>query len=141
VKTIPLTQGAVALVDDEDYERVHMYNWHTVRTDNGLYAARRVYLHSFIMDAPFADHVDHNGLNCQKHNLRVGTQQQNMANRAGWGASGYKGVQQYGSKFQARIVVNRQKLHLGMYNTAIEAAVAYDNAAREHFGEFAWTNF
>jgi hypothetical protein len=154
MKEIPLTQGYVALVDDADYERVMAFKWHAKVDDNTVYAAhtvhyRKVMLHNFILNpAPGfrADHKDGNGLNCQRTNLRICTIQQNGCNcrpKAN-GNSGYKGVSYNRStngKYMARIHVGRKFVTLGLFSDPVEAARVYDQAALQHFGEFAWLNF
>jgi hypothetical protein len=88
------------------------------------------------------DHVNGNGLDNRRENLRLATHSQNMANKPGWGASGFKGVYaEPRGRWRSRIMVEGRRVGLGMYPTAEEAAKAYDAAAREYFGEFAWTNF
>jgi hypothetical protein len=162
-RTIPLTKGYEATVDGDDYTRVSQFKWHANiqrRADGtiaGVYAYRscprqtpRVQpLHRFILgvtdSALVVDHRDHNGLNCQKGNLRPATRQQNCAYaRPGKSACGFKGVRFSPNRakgFVARIKVNRKEHHLGYFPTAIDAALAYDEAARTYFGEFALTNF
>lgn len=96
---------------------------------------------------PFVDHEDRTRDNNRWDNLRAATKSQNSANSPGKGAtSGFKGVNYRQSraslkKYQARIRVNGKLIFLGWFLTGQEAARAYDAAAREHFGEFAWTNF
>jgi len=92
------------------------------------------------------DHEDHNGLNCQRYNLRVATNAQNNMNqkkRSDGLSSKFKGVcwhKRY-VKFQADIRLNGKSKFLGMFVSELDAALAYDAAAREHFGEFALCNF
>lgn len=156
MREIELTQGKVALVDDADYERVSRHKWCASRNGRTWYAIRReynpkpkqVFLHRFILDAPDSAEVDHkdgNGLNCQRDNLRLATHAQNQRNqkRRVTNKSGYKGVSWYGrdKKWRAVIGIGGKVKTLGCYATAEEAARAYDEAARELFGEFAKTNF
>lgn len=158
MKKIPLTQGKVALVDDEDYERVVQYkwnahyhkpsgNWYARRTIDGL--GRQISMHRFIMSAPAGskvDHIDRDGLNNQRSNLRFATTAQNGANRAkgrNQTTSRYKGVHWYATvgKWKATIVVAQRTIFLGHFELEEDAAKAYDEAAIAHFGEFARTNF
>jgi hypothetical protein len=163
MKEIQLTKGYIALVDDSDYERVARREWcakEKFRNEVivGVYAQRgwRVEgktksqsLHRFIMNvtdpAIQVDHEDHDGLNCQKYNLRVSTPQQNASNalltRAN--TSGFKGVSwnKDREKWRAYIHVNNGRFHLGYFTDPFEAACAYDMAAVQHFGEFAHCNF
>ena len=104
-------------------------------------------MHRFILNAPkgqYVDHRDRNGLNNQKRNLRFCTQSQNMMNlKSSTGTSKYKGVSwniKY-KRWQSHIRLNYKLKNLGSYNSEIEAALAYDHAARELFGEFARLNF
>ena len=98
------------------------------------------------------DHRNHNGLDCQRRNLRKCTQSENsmnMVKQRGHKTSAYKGVWITKSihkgivykYWYAGIRVDYKLIHLGSFKTEIEAAHAYDNAARKHFGEFANTNF
>ena len=160
MKEIKLTQGYVALVDDEDYERVMQYRWHVQARKRTKYAWRSVckpdgrwtslMLHRFILNLPSGmvpqvDHKDRNGLNCQKENLRIATGSENNANQRKRPnlSSRYKGVAWYKqtNKWMAHFTVNRKKHHLGYYFLEEEAARAYDAAMIKTFGEFALTNF
>jgi len=163
VKTIPLSQGYVALVDDEDYERVNQFNWYATVEHRAVYARRNVRyngkqstekLHRFVLGLkpgdPHVDHKDRNGLNCQKYNLRNASITQNNRNgrkpltRDGIPTSSrFKGVfwSKDRSKWQATITVNKRSNFLGRFDSELEAAHAYDTAARQYFGEFACPNF
>jgi len=157
-KEIALSQGKFAIVDDEDYERVSQFNWHVV----GDYAVRRVrlnppvngkrqgvqFMHRLIMGEPQGLQVDHrnrNPLDNQRHNLRIATNSQNRMNaskpRATTARSRYKGVAYGKEGWQAQIMKNGKSLWLGYFASEIEAAHAYDVAARDLFGEFACINF
>jgi hypothetical protein len=156
MKTIPLTQGKVALVDDEDYEYLNQWRWYAQKDPNNFYAVRnsygkkgkqtRIIMHRLIMDTPEllqVDHIDHNGLNNQKHNLRNCTRIENLRNRAACGFSRYLGVSclPYGKRWQAKINVSKKNIYLGVFKTKEEAARAYDKAAKEYYGEFANLNY
>jgi hypothetical protein len=151
VKIIPLSQGKRALVDDADYEYLSQWKWcfgagYAVRTDR-TGREKSVRMHLVIMNAPQGMEVDHrdgNGLNNQRHNLRLCTSTQNKHNRRPFknNPTGYKGVYLFQGKYwRAKIAINKKQIHLGQFKTAIEAARAYDAAARKYFGEFAWLNF
>lgn len=165
MKEIPLTRGKVALVDDQDFERVNQYSWryietgkmrkpyavcHRIKTETRFGTLRSMLLHSFILDAKVGEYVDHkdgNGLNNTRDNLRVCTQSQNLANsfksKTGKRTSQFKGVRlrKDNHKYSAQIVVNDKYIHLGFFTDEIIAAKAYDEAAFNNFGEFARLNF
>ncbi len=157
MKQISLTQGFVALVDDEDYEGLMQHKWCVLRTKGGPYAVRRrrnsekgsrdmVYMHRQLLGAESGepvDHVDHSGLNNQRLNIRLCTQSQNMGNqRKTHGSSRFKGVywHKQNRKWSADITVDYAKRHLGCFDDEHKAAHAYNAAAFEAFGEFALLN-
>ncbi len=91
------------------------------------------------------DHIDHDGLNCQKYNLRVGTNTHNQGNRRKTTkpmSSKFKGVSWDKSrgKWRASIGVKCEVKQLGRFDSEEEAARVYDKAAREYFAEFAFPN-
>jgi len=147
MKRIPLTQGKFSIVDDDDFEWLSKHKW----TFNGYCAYRKVddknvYMHREIMKTPKGmdtDHKNHNRLDNKKENLRIATRSQNSWNKKKMddNTSGYKGISKKKKKWRARICVDGNHIYLGYYATKIEAALAYDNAARKYHGEFAYTNF
>ncbi len=152
IKHIPLTKGKFAIVDEKDYERLSRYRWHAICIRGHWYARRyagrgAIMMHREIMDAPqdkCVDHVDGNGLNNRRCNLRLCTQQQNMQNRRPLlRTSKFKGVSYYKSteKWHAEITYWGKKTYIGSFDDEIEAAKAYDRKAIELFGEFAYLNF
>lgn len=161
MRTIELSQGYVALVDDADYERVSAHKWSASKTKTHVYGIRKVrladgrstsqLLHRFIMGVNDrkidVDHDDHNGLNNQRYNLHVATRTQNNNNRQKQGGmtSQFKGVS-WDSKrgtWRACITIDGRTKHLGRYKKSDErlAARAYDNEARDRYGSFAVCNF
>jgi len=159
MRTIPLTKGYVALVSDEDFERVNAYKWYTSVSPRTIYATRNlrledgkrrtVRMHRFItcVNDPQieVDHRDHDGLNNQRENLRVCSPAQNMANRRkqqNTSSSQFKGVSWDKSKgkWVVKVQLNGKQRHLGTFTDEVEAAMAYDDAARSR-GAFALTNF
>lgn len=155
MKTIPLTQRKVAIVDDEDYEYLSQFKWHAEKVGNTYYAGRKMvkedgkrtttYLHNEIMQAKMVDHKNRDGLDNRKENLRICTHAQNMQNRKKNrnNTSGYIGVtwEKRDKKWSATIMVDKRKISLGHYSDPVEAAKAYDTAARTYHGEFSKTNF
>ena len=150
---IPLIQGGFAVVDAEDYERLAKYKWYLCQEGNLFYAFRytsgkQIRMHREIMKAPkgvMVDHMDRNGLYNRKRNLRLCSRRQNSYNRRGnsRGSSQYKGVywHKVGGKWAARITYNGKNHYLGLYVDEKEAAKAYDEKAKELYGEFAYLNF
>ena len=157
MKQITLTRGLAALIDDEDYPRVSRFKWSAVKCNGKFYAARRpmvrgkgqtIYLHRFLLEAApglEGDHIDGDGLNCVRSNLRICTHAENRRNNKiqANNTSGYRGVSwcRSRSKWEAYINLNRQRHNLGRYPNAEDAARAYDHAARLLFGDFARLNF
>ena len=154
IRHIPLTRGKFAIVDAADYEELAQHKW-LVNGDEsrGYYAGRRsghtlLLMHRAIMKPPpgaVVDHIDHNGLNNRRSNLRICTQKQNSRNAVPnrRGTSRFKGVYflKRTGKWIATINYNGKTMHLGSFDNEIEAAKAYDRKARELFGEFAYLNF
>jgi hypothetical protein len=153
MKTIPLVNSdRVALVDDEDYESLSRFQWRLMEGSDGVFYARRsdghsaVLMHREIMKPQASELVDHrdlDGLNNQRSNLRLCTRQQNAQNArkyGDWRYSRYKGVTWSSNRWQAAIQARGKRIHLGCFLTQREAAIAYNAAAVEHFGEFARLN-
>jgi hypothetical protein len=155
MKEVRLNRGMVALVDDEDYERVSHGHWSVMHKNGGDYAVRKVpgekrlmAMARFLVGARSGEivhHINHNTLDNRRENLRICTVQQNLCSQLkhGTGTSKYKGVhffKRYG-KWQAQVMFNYKHFHLGYFANEEEAARAYDRKARELFGEFALCNF
>lgn len=158
-RELAVTRGLVAIVDEEDYERVSQFKWcaikgrdtwyahRTVRKSEGL-AKSSIRLHHFIlgMTADIAGEIDHrngNGLDNRKQNLRMATAGQNRVNSGPTkrNTSGFKGVTRHGKKWHAQIRCGDTNHRLGSHPTPEAAARVYDAKARELFGEFAYLNF
>jgi hypothetical protein len=157
MKRILLTRGYEALVDDGDYPSLNEYPWHVMDSRGKQYAARAsyanlpdgetIYMHREIVRVPvglFIDHINGNGLDNRKANLRICTHRQNCANRKPYKncSSRFKGVcwVKKLSKWMARIKVDGESIYLGVFSSEIEAAEAYNEAALKYFGEFALLN-
>ena len=148
IRRIPLTQGYVAIIDSQDYEKIKRYSWCVDKRPNGLCYAnttigrRTVRMHELIFpDArPERDHKNGNGLDNRRSNLRPATHAQNLHNRGKKTNAINKGVTFQGRlksrPWQARIGY----IHLGYFASAEEAGAAFDKAALEQRGEFARTN-
>lgn len=158
MKEIPLSQGKYALVDDTDYSYLSQFTWSACQYKKGytFYAVRRdastgrlISMHRALLGYPRGvriDHRDGNGLNNQRENIRQATASQNQHNRPGWRnaqGSSYKGVDFVKRRglYRSRICVARQQMTLGLFENEVDAALAYDVAARQYHGEFAWCNF
>ena len=153
VRYIPLTRGLHAIVDADDYEWLMQYKWYAGRppSQKTFYACRNVpgrgimLMHRQIMQPPkgmVVDHINGNGLDNRRCNLRICTQAQNSYNcpsRAG-AKSRFRGVTPRGDKWEAKIQHKGQVYNLGLFDNEIEAAKARDRKAIELFGEYAWLN-
>lgn len=154
-KLIPLTFGQHAIVDAEDFAWLSHWDWFAAkRPDGKFYAVRtsedrkRIRMHRVILDCASGEEGDHkngNTLDNRRENLRKCTHLQNGRNRlkSKNNTSGFKGVTWHtcGNKWLAQIRVNYKTISLGHYDDPVEAARAYDAAAKLHFGEFAKVNF
>lgn len=151
VRQIPLTQGKFAIVDAADYEWLMKQKW---RMHPKGYARRRgerrgqdIFMHREIMGTPAGmdtDHISGDRLDCRRSNLRICTRAQNIQNqlpKEGF-SSKYKGVfwAARSKKWCAQIKVAGRSSHLGYFSSEADAAAAYDEAAKKHFGEFSKTN-
>lgn len=157
MKEIQLTQGKVALVDDEDFEYLNQWKWYANKLNVKFYARRNVrinkknagylLMHRFIMNPDIGlvvDHINGNTLDNRKCNLRICTYSGNRWNsfKTIDNKSGYKGVHWHklGKKWKATIEINKTKHYLGLFHNIKQAAKAYNEAAIKFHGEFAKLN-
>lgn len=157
-----LNSKVVALVDDGDYERLAAFEWHINNRDraNGGYAARtvpgvgtKILMHHEVL-APIEgmqiDHINGTGLDNRRANLRYATRTEQMRNRGAYKRrkdcaprhSEYKGVmwEKGKNKWRVRIKVEGRQKHVGLFESEVDAARAYNEAARRFFGDFARFN-
>ena len=151
--SIALTKGYVAWVDEEDVERVSRKKWRAQVRQHTVYAhttfkhqgtCTDVLLHRFILQAKqgsLVDHVDGNGINCCRSNMRLCTWEENNRNRhiSSSNKSGHKGVRfdPRTGKYHARIWFSGKRISLGTFSSAEAAADRYNATAKKLFGEFA----
>lgn len=161
MKKIKLTRGKFALVDDEDFQELSKYKWQAKTDGYNWYAKRGYYnketkkcveikMHRQIMNHPIGmkiDHINHNGLDCQKQNLRICTHGENMMNRKKKvsGISKYLGVSISKSTVRGKIYkywsavlrADGKVYNIGKFKTEENAAIAYNIFAEKHHGQFA----
>jgi len=156
MKKITLTQSEVAYVSDEDYEKIKKHKWRIERNRNTCYAKsqiknangewKTIWMHRLIMDAPIqlqVDHIDGNGLNNTRKNLRLCASFGNNANRRKTvGISRYKGVTKHrkSGKWMAYIKKDKKMYNLGLFEIEEDAAKVYNIRALEFWKEFARIN-
>jgi len=160
MKTIPLVGakgvGLNVIVDDNDYAAVSRYRWSLIvpnkKCPQGRYAQawirdltgvpRRLTLHRFLLSpksGELVDHINGDGLDNRRCNLRVVSHSQNQQNRRGIGGRIIKGVKKTpNGRWAAQIERNGIARYLGTYDTPEAASEAYQSAAKELFGEFAY---
>ena len=170
MKEIPLTQGKVAIVDDDDYEYLRQFKWYATKNKSIFYVTRasprvngkqtKLFMHRVIMDTPKGkqtDHINHNGLDNRKQNLRVCNSRENGYNwrKNKHKTTGFKGVHIHRQPsrrlgvskgrvyeyIQALIYYDNKVINLGRnFKTLEDAARAYNEAAIKYYGEFAQLN-
>ena len=155
MKKIELTQGKFALVDDADYKYINQFKWcfkkdrndkgYAVRKENGK-ITKMQFLILEKQDGLIIDHINMNGIDNRKENLRLCTKAENCQNRSirKDSSSGYKGVfRTKNSKknpWRARVTNNGKRINLGVFPSKKEASMAYNEKAKELFGDFAAIN-
>ncbi len=149
VKTIPLTKGKFAIVDAEDYDFLMQWKWCFSRRYAASWGGKEnpqmMAMHRVINKTPhglYTDHINGNGLDNRKENLRTATPSQNLINSPASGISKYKGVSWHkrDKKWQVFIQKNGQRSFVGNYRNEELASLAYNAAAIKIHGEFARLN-
>lgn len=145
-QAVYLTRGLVALIDPVDCALVYGRSWRAHQARSNVYArsSRDEYLHRLITGAQpgwVVDHLNGDSLDCRRNNLRVCGFDVNAQNAEYANSTGFRGVTLERGRFRARIRLDGATKHLGLFDSPEEAAQAYDRAALEFFGPFAWTNF
>jgi hypothetical protein len=158
-RKIPLTEGKFTIVDPADFYRLNSFYWLTCGRNDNLYAARlirtptgrlnTILMHKEILDAPpglLVDHINTDSLDNRRANLRLATHSQNSCNSRRDKSntySRYRGVSfsKRKQKWFAAIRADDRKLWLGYFDNELDAALAYDAAAKKCHGEFARLNF
>lgn len=152
-KYIQLKHGT-AIVDEQDFDKIKDYKWSSIFCGKAKspYAVsshfgKIVYMHRIVMGAKsdqFVDHIDGNGLNNSRENLRFATTSQNNMNQCkrSDNTSGHKGISWCPDreKYQVYINIDRKRKSLGRYKTLEEAIYVRDQAVKAHYGEFAREN-
>jgi len=150
------------LIDEEDWDKVNQHKWYiwgrasrtsfyaitTIPHPGGSKRGKNLPIHRLITNPPtdmMIDHINGNGLDNRKENLRICTNAQNLCNQGlnNKNTSGYKGVSWFKitKKWRAQISFNNKPVHIGYYKDVEEAARAYDKKALELHGKFAKLNF
>ena len=153
-RQIPLTRGMTALVDDQDYAVLSDYEWHALKCGSKLYAAsttpnkQKLLMHRIILgatDGQVIDHLNGNGLDNRRGNIRIASISINNHNRTKKfsNKSGFRGVSKdiWYDGWRAYIRENKKTKYLGYFHNPEDAAKAYDISALRLFGEHAVTNF
>lgn len=153
-KEILISRGYVVVVDDDDYDAVADRSWYAHRSNTSVYARAKIHgrntpMHRWLLRAvagKLVDHVNGNTLDNRRVNLRLCSHSENAQNRicAPKSESGYRGVFRNTKNrlkpWRSQIIAFGKRYSLGVFAGAVEAAIAYDNAARDLHGEFASVN-
>ena len=159
MRRIKLTQNKFALVDDDMFDYLNKWKWYANKLGNAWYAQRKsklkngkwktLFMHRIVLRKTtkdlVLDHINHNGLDNQRANLREATHQQNLFNRKSNinSTSKYKGVSldRHRNKWLTQISVDGKHKYLGRFDDEVEAAKTYDEAAKKYFKHYACLNF
>lgn len=150
-----LTQGYFTILDDEDYEKLRWFTWRIYRKNYKgswlCYVGRREkgkmeLMHRIILQPEpglVVDHINGNGLDNRRSNIRICTQSQNMKNRkvTRRSNSGYHGVRRCRGRWLASIKIDGRNTRIGWFDDPMQAAKAFDDSATKHFGQYARLNF
>lgn len=150
MKEIIIAKGKnVAIIDDEDFDLISKYTWTRSIRSNKIYVVSkgvsRVLMHRLIMGFPkdlLVDHINHNGLDNRKINLRIVSKKQNQCNRrpSKKGTSKYLGVIKRRNSWRAQISINKRTKHIGTFASEEQAALAYNEFAKVVHGDYANLN-
>lgn len=163
MKKLLLTQNKYTIIDDRDFKKLSQYKWYAYKHRYTFYAVRnfriksgyggqrRIFMHQSILPPPqnkIIDHINGNGLDNRRNNLRLCSFKENCHNRRVGlaNSSGYKGVSfhKLNQKWQAQIETSkngfRKNNYLGLFDNIKDAAIAYNGAALKYFGNFAYLN-
>ena len=154
MRTISLTQGFEAIVDDEDYETLNQFKWHAEVRAHTSYAVhtyrvqgvvKKIYMHRLITGYDYVDHANHNGLDNRRVNLRDSSAATNATNMRGnpRSRSGFKGVswENNSGRWVVCIVRNGRRVYRKRFNDPLVAALTYDAEVLKIDGPLALTNF
>jgi len=153
MKKIELSQGKYALVDNEDFNMLDKHKWYANKNGNTFYAVReskkvegkkmKIYMHRIIaktLNNMETDHIDRDGLNNQRKNLRVCSHSENLINRTMLksNTSGYRGISwsKLSKKWRAVISINKRYINLGSFVKIEEAYNAYCEASLKYHRDF-----
>lgn len=152
--TFELNDGTLCMIDEHDRDLIDTYRWYPQRSNGHVYAqakdqTKTVLLHRLILArilnrslerSDITDHINGDGMDNRRVNIRLATHRENMANRkrSKRNGLGFKGVyRSHKNSYRARITVNKQRIELGSYRTPEAAYQAYCDAAVFYNGEFA----
>ena len=160
MKKIPLTRGLFATVDDDDYDALMKQKWRAVasnhtfyalgstsRKDSPEYRQHALFMHRVVNKTPegfYTDHINGDGLDNRKCNLRTCSPQENNRNRRAkkGSKSKFKGIvwRPKIKRWEAKAVIDKKYYYLGSFVNEIDAANAYNEFVRNNFGEFCYKN-